>query len=843
MSEIFDKFTKNAQLVLIEAQKISQSLGSYITTESILLAITEVPGTLSHDILEEYSVNFDQVKMLISLENKRYNGRKKISEHSRAVLKEAFRIASELEHYNVDCEHILIALLSNPDFGSYKFIQKVGVNPEHIRQQLLGIFRDLREMDDMIKHQAEPPAPSPVEPVPEISSEDTGPLASETHGQPFASSFFGKKKTSHIKKKAINYFATDLVAKAKSGEIDPTWGREKEIERCIQILLRRTKNNPVFIGEPGVGKTAIAEGIATRIASGKVPERLIGRKIYQLDLGLMVAGTMYRGQFEERLKKLIAEVKSDKRIILFIDELHSIVGAGSAEGSLDAANILKPALAKGEIRLIGATTDEEYRKYLEKDSALERRLQPILVSEPTVEETIEILRDLRTAYEKYHKIKITNEAIVAAANLSKKYITSRFLPDKAIDLMDEASSAKIIKAFGTGQSNKQLELTHKLSEFNFEKERLIASEDFEGAAKIRDRELKIKKELAQIKKGKKNSADVKLTEKDIADLVSNITGIPSGDLSAEDTKRYLLLEKELSKYIAGQDEAIADLARALRRNRSGIGREDKPIGSFIFLGPSGVGKTELARVLAKKIFLSEKALIKIDMSEFMEKHNISRLVGAPPGYVGFENAGKLTESVRLRPYSVVLFDEIEKAHPDVSNILLQIMDEGKLTDAKGKVIDFTNTIIIMTSNIGMDSYRKISKFGFGTEEVEDSNRLEAIIEKDLFENFRPEFINRIDKIIIFKPLDKKVLGKIAQIQLSYLEKRLSKLNIKMQYSQSVITELLKGIDDKKFGARPLIRKITDLIEDKISDEIIANPKVKKIKILTNKSGKIQIKGS
>lgn len=842
MSEIFDKFTKNARLVLTEAQKISQSLGSYITTESILLAITEIPGTLSHDILKEYSVNFDQVKMLISLENKQYSGRKKISEHSRAVLKEAFRIASELGHYNVDCEHILIALLSNSDFGSYKFIQKVGVDPEHIRQQLLEIFRDLREMDDMIKHQTEPSAPSPVEPVPEISSEDAGPLASETPGQPFTSSFFGKKKTGHIKKKAIDYFATDLVAKAKSGEIDPTWGREKEIERCIQILLRRTKNNPVFIGEPGVGKTAIAEGIATRIASGKVPEKLIDRKIYQLDLGLMVAGTMYRGQFEERLKKLIAEVKSDKRIILFIDELHSIVGAGSAEGSLDAANILKPALAKGEIRLIGATTDEEYRKYLEKDSALERRLQPILVSEPTVEETIEILRDLRTAYEKYHKIKITNEAIVAAANLSKKYITSRFLPDKAIDLMDEASSAKTIKVFGAGQSKKQLDLTRKLSEFNFEKERLIASEDFEGAAKIRDRELKIKKELAQIKKGKKNSTDVKLTEKDIADLVSNITGIPSGDLSAEDTKKYLLLEKELSKYIAGQDKAIADLSRALRRNRSGIGREDKPIGSFIFLGPSGVGKTELARVLAKKIFLSEKALIKIDMSEFMEKHNISRLVGAPPGYIGFENAGKLTESVRLRPYSIVLFDEIEKAHPDVFNILLQIMDEGRLTDAKGKAVDFTNTIIIMTSNIGMDSYRKISKFGFSTEEEED-DRLEAIIEKDLFDNFRPEFINRIDKIIIFKPLDKKGLSKIAQIQLSYLEERLNKLKIKMQYSQSVIKELLRGVDDKKFGARPLIKKITDLIEDKISDEIIANPKIKKIKILTNKSGKIQVKGS
>jgi ATP-dependent Clp protease ATP-binding subunit ClpC len=773
--------------------------------------------------------------MLISIESKRYSKDKKISDHAKSVLKEAFRIASDLEHYNIDCEHILMALLSDKSFGSYKTILRVGVDPEQIKQQLWGIFKDLKEMDEMIKHQAEPPKPPQIEPVPEISQDD---ILSEAISSPFLS----KPRTPPIKKKAIEYFSTDLVAKARAGKIDPTWGREKEIERCIQILLRRTKNNPVFIGEPGVGKTAIAEGIATRIASGKVPERLLGKKIYQIDLGLIVAGTMYRGQFEERLKKIIDEVKADKRIILFIDELHSIVGTGSAEGSLDAANILKPALAKGEIRLIGATTVDEYRKYLEKDSALERRLQPILVLEPTVEETIEILKNLRKSYEKYHKIKITDESINAAANLSKKYITSRYLPDKAIDLMDEASSAKMIKSLKPKQSKKQAELGQKLADLTFEKENLIASEDFERAAKIRDRELKIKNEIEKIYSGEQNKAKPKLTESDITDLVSAITGIPSGDLSREDSKRFLSLEKELSKYIAGQNKAISDISKALRRNRSGIGRENKPIGSFIFLGPSGVGKTELARVLAKKIFLSEKALIKIDMSEFMEKHNVSRLVGAPPGYVGFENAGKLTEAIKMRPYSVVLFDEIEKAHPDVFNLLLQIMDEGKLTDSRGKEIDFTNTVIIMTSNIGMDSYRKISKFGFKMEDAENNDKLEAVIEKDLFEYFKSEFINRIDKVVIFNPLTKEDLSKIARIQLQYLKERLEKLKIKLEYQETIANKLIEGINDKKLGARPLIKKITDLVEDEISDEIIKKPKTKTIKV-SNKNGTIRIKGN
>ena len=835
MSEIFDKFTKNARLILTEAQRVALDMNSSITTEAILLAIIEMPNTLSHDILKEYSVNFDQIKMLISIESKKYNKGKKISDHSKSVLKEAFRIASDLGHYNVDCEHILMALLSDKTFESYKLIQKVGVDPEQIKQQLWSIFKDLKEMDDMIRHQTDSSGPPQIEPVPEIPQND---VINEAIG----SSFPDKQRASSIKKKAIEYFSVDLVAKAKAGEIDPTWGRKKEIERCIQILLRRTKNNPVFIGEPGVGKTAIAEGIAARIASGKVPEKLLGKKIYQIDLGLIVAGTMYRGQFEERLKKIIAEVKSDKRIILFIDELHSIVGTGSAEGSLDAANILKPALAKGEVRLIGATTADEYRKYLEKDSALERRLQPILVLEPTVEETVEILKNLRKAYEKYHKIKITDESIVAAATLSKKYITSRYLPDKAIDLMDEASSAKMIKSLNSQQSQKQAELNQRLADLISEKESLIATEDFESAAKIRDKELKIKSEIEKIYSGKQNKIKPKLTENDITDLVSDITGIPAGDLSREDIKRFLSLEKEISKYIAGQSKAISDISKALRRNRSGMGRENKPIGSFIFLGPSGVGKTELARVLAKKIFLSEKSLIKIDMSEFMEKHNVSRLVGAPPGYVGFENAGKLTEAIKLRPYSVVLFDEIEKAHPDIFNILLQIMDEGKLTDSRGKEIDFSNTIIIMTSNIGMDSYRKISKFGFEMEEAEDSDKLEAIIEKDLFEYFRSEFINRIDKVVVFNPLTKKDLSRIAKIQLQYLEKKLSKIKIKLEWEENIINGLIKGIDDKKLGARPLIKKITDCIEDKISDEIIKNPKLRSIKI-SNKDGTIRVKGN
>jgi len=835
MSGIFDKFTKNARLVLTEAQKISQSNSGVITTETILVAIIEIPGTLSHDVLKEYSINFDQVKMIIGLTSTKIKSKNKISQNAKSALKEAFRIASEMGHHSVDCEHILIALLSNDSFGSYKVVQKVGVDPIQIKNQLLDIFRDLREMDEMIKRQETPPAPL-IKPIPELPFEEA--LGREMAPSP---SLGGQKAVSH-RKKAIEYFATNLVAKAQNGEIDPTWGREKEIERCIQILLRRTKNNPVFIGEPGVGKTAIAEGIATRIAAGEVPEKLLGKQIFQIDLGLMVAGTMYRGQFEERLKKVISEAKNDKDIILFIDELHSIVGTGSAEGSLDAANILKPSLSKGDIRLIGATTTDEYRKYLEKDSALERRLQPILVEEPTVEETIEIINDLKKAYEKYHGIIITDEAISAAANLSKRYIQSKFLPDKAIDLIDEASSAKIIKTLGQIRSKKYSDLQKEQSDLTNLKERFISEEDFEQAAKIRDRELKIRDELNKIGRSEKPRAKPMLTKKDIASLLSDITGIPSGDLSDEDIKRYRSLENELSKYIIGQKKAIKDVSKALRRNRSGMGRENKPIGSFIFLGPSGVGKTELARVLAKYIFLANNALIKIDMSEFMEKHNVSRLVGAPPGYVGFEEAGKLTEAVRTRPYSVVLFDEIEKAHPDVFNILLQIMDEGKLTDAKGKIIDFTNTIIIMTSNIGMESYRKISKFGYDLNNENDFENLENIIQKDLFENFNSEFINRIDKIIIFNPLSKRNFEKIAAIQLEYLKEKLITQGIILKYTKNLIKSLADTDFDEKFGARPLIRNITELIENKISDEIIENPNIKKIDIKVE-HGKIKIKGS
>jgi len=825
MSEIFDKFTKNARLVLTEAQRIAQKEGGPITTEAILLAIIEIPGTLSHDILREYSVNFDQIKIIVSLNSNRKRVREKISDHSKAVLKYCFELAAEMGHYNIDCEHLLIALLSNSNYGSYQAIKKVGVEPAEIKNQLLDIFTDLKEMDNMIKRQT-PGTKPPLEQVSEIpdiiSSGDIQPNLARSpllHGP----------KTMP-KKKAIDYFATNLVEKARSGLIDPTWGREREIERCIQILLRRTKNNPVFIGEPGVGKTAIAEGIATRISKGFVPDKLANKKIYQIDLGLMVAGTMYRGQFEERLKKVISEVIADKNAIIFIDELHSIVGTGSAEGSLDAANILKPALSKGDIRLIGATTVDEYRRYLEKDSALERRLQPILVNEPTIADTIEILKDLRPAYEKHHGVTITDKAITAAANLSTRYITSRFLPDKAIDLIDEASSAKIIQSLGKTQTKRFAKLNKELSELIILKEKYISTENFEQAARIKSKEKGVRLQLDEISKGKKLPRKPKLSDKDIAKLVSDITGIPSGDLSEEETKKYLSLEGDLSDFIAGQKKAISDVSRALRRNRSGIGRDNKPIGSFIFLGPSGVGKTELARILAQKIFLSDDALVKIDMSEFMEKHNLSRLVGAPPGYVGFENAGKLTEAVRLRPYSIILFDEIEKAHPDVFNILLQIMDDGKLTDAKGKTIDFTNTIIIMTSNLGMDKYRKVSKFGFDTSESENNEKLENIIEKDLFENFRSEFINRIDKIVIFNPLTRDDLEKIARIQLEYLKDKLAKKKIILKWTRGVITSLCADIDDKKFGARPLIRKITEKIEDKISDAIIANAKAKKINI-------------
>ncbi len=838
-NEIFDRFTKNAQTVLTEAQKIADRDKQPISTEHVLLSIIQIPGTLSHDILREYSVTYDQIKLVLSLRIQSPREKKffAMTNDARACLKMAFKVAADFKHFNVDTEHILIALLSNHDFGSYKMIERVGIDPEQIKDQLINIFSDLAQMDAMIGRQGTPPTPFDIPNEAPIINEQQF-REDVREGAPGQAQPFSQTKTKS--NKILEYFATNLIDRCKAGKIDPVIGREKEINRAIQILLRKSKNNPVFIGEPGVGKTAIVEGLAQKICHHLAPLRLQKKKIYQLDLGLLVAGTMYRGQFEDRLKKVLSEIKNDPDIIVFIDELHSIVGTGSAEGSMDAANLLKPSLARGEIRLIGATTYDEYRKHIEKDSALERRLQPIRVEEPTVDETIQILEGVKSVYEKHHGLKIEKSAIEAAANMSEKYITDRFLPDKAIDLIDEAAAAKILFSSSKSEDN-ACDLRKRIEDLIEKKERLFVEEKFEEAARCSEEELKLRKlENTQNKEGD-NKSKTTIDEKDIAHLVEQITGVPVGELSSGEAGKFLKIETELSRHIVSQKEAIGEIAKSLRRNRSGLSSQNKPIGSFVFMGPSGVGKTEVARSLARHIYGSEQSLIKIDMSEFMERHNLARLTGAPPGYVGYDDAGKLTEAVRKKPYSIVLFDEIEKAHPDIFNVLLQILDEGKLTDAKGRQVDFKNTIIILTSNIGIEQYRKLTKIGFDLDEQNTNlEGLKEIMSKKLFDVFRAELINRLDKIIIFNSLTKDDLKEIAKLLLQDLSNRLKEKNIKITFNDKAIDALVKSSYNPAFGARPLKRSIEEEIEGLLSDGILSGKFKNKSKIILDyKNGRFR----
>lgn len=814
--DVFDKFTKNARTILIEAEKISRENGEPLSSKHILLAIVKIPGTLSHDILHEYSVTYDQINLLLSIESVKRRGETYFfSDESKEILSDSFKIALSYDHYNVDTEHLLLSMVSNEKLKGYDLIKKTGIDPSVIKSQLISIFRDLAEMDLLIKEQAMTHlTPSGEEPQPpqDLLNNPEPPLM--TQGT----------KIAHRKQKLLDYFAIDLVKKAQKNEIDPVQGRELEITRAIRILLRRTKNNPVFIGEPGVGKTAIVEGLASRIAAKDVPEPLSFKKILQLDLGLLVAGTMYRGQFEDRLKKVIEEVKSDKNIILFVDEIHSIVGTGSAEGSMDAANLLKPALSKGEIRLIGATTIEEYRKFVEKDPALERRLQSIIVKEPSTQEAIEILKKIKPLYEKHHSVKISEDAIESAVKLSEKYQREKFLPDKAIDLIDEAAAEINVQRKKDESSVKLAKINSNIEKTILLKERLITEEKFEEAAKAKETETKLKAELEKVTlQKKKGLVSFTIEKKDIAKIISQVTGIPIGNIEEDEVRKFLGIEKALEKFIAGQSEAIKEVSKAIRRNRSGIREQNKPIGSFIFLGPSGVGKTEVARVLAEHFYMDKNSLIKIDMSEFMERHSVAQLTGAPPGYVGYEDSGKLTEKVRRNPYSIILFDEIEKAHPEVFNILLQILDEGILTDARGKTVDFRNTIIIMTSNIGLEEYKTIKKIGFDLSNQKEPDRevLKDILSDKLFDVFRPELINRLDKIIVFDALSREDLRQIAKIQIQKLQDRLRSKEIQMTCSEDVFVKLASSCEDPTFGARPLIREISEKIENEIGDKILS----------------------
>ena len=784
----FSYFTQKANEALNLAIKAAENFGhNYVGSEHILLALVKEEAGTAYTILNEKGITVEDIENFIK-ENIGVGSPTRLTPddftpRSKRVLDVSFKIARGMFRSFVDTEHILLALLQEGDSYAVKYINSCGI--------------DERQLFDEI-------------------------VAAMGRGNPQAENA-RKGKNSKSKTPTLDEFGKDLTAMAKEGKIDPVIGREEEIQRVIQILSRRTKNNPCLIGEPGVGKTAIAEGLALKIVKQEVPELLFGKKIVALDLTSMVAGTKYRGDFEERIKKAMDEVKAAKDVILFIDEVHTIMGAGAAEGATDAANILKPSLARGEIQVIGATTIDEYRKNIEKDAALERRFQPVTVGEPTEEETIEILKGLRDKYEAHHKVKITDSAIENAVKMSSRYIADRFLPDKAIDLIDEAASRVRLKAYTVPDNLKEME--KELKSLEEEKSSAVRSQDFEQAAKIRDKENSLKTLLDEEKEKWKNlsSHQVKeITTEDIAQVVSSWTGIPATQITKEESERLLNLEKILHERIVGQDKAVSSVARAIRRGRAGLKNPKRPIGSFIFLGPTGVGKTELCKTLAETMFGDEEAIIKLDMSEYMEKHTVSKLIGSPPGYVGFDEGGQLTEKIRRKPYSVVLFDEIEKAHPDVFNMLLQILEDGVLTDSQGRKVSFKNAVIIMTSNVGASKITDPKgALGFGEKGDENAN-VEELVMADLKKTFKPEFLNRIDEIIVFNQLEKTDIEEIARRMLKTLAKQLKELGTEIEFTPEAISAIADAGFDKVYGARPLRRAIQTKIEDRLSELILEN---------------------
>ncbi len=784
----FSYFTQKANEALNLAIKAAENFGhNYVGSEHILLALVKEEAGTAYTILNEKGITVEDIENFIK-ENIGVGSPTRLTPddftpRSKRVLDVSFKIARGMFRSFVDTEHILLALLQEGDSYAVKYINSCGI--------------DERQLFDEI-------------------------VAAMGRGNPQAENA-RKGKNSKSKTPTLDEFGKDLTAMAKEGKIDPVIGREEEIQRVIQILSRRTKNNPCLIGEPGVGKTAIAEGLALKIVKQEVPELLFGKKIVALDLTSMVAGTKYRGDFEERIKKAMDEVKAAKDVILFIDEVHTIMGAGAAEGATDAANILKPSLARGEIQVIGATTIDEYRKNIEKDAALERRFQPVTVGEPTEEETIEILKGLRDKYEAHHKVKITDNAIENAVKMSSRYIADRFLPDKAIDLIDEAASRVRLKAYTVPDNLKEME--KELKSLEEEKSSAVRSQDFEQAAKIRDKENSLKTLLDEEKEKWKNlsSHQVKeITTEDIAQVVSSWTGIPATQITKEESERLLNLEKILHERIVGQDKAVSSVARAIRRGRAGLKNPKRPIGSFIFLGPTGVGKTELCKTLAETMFGDEEAIIKLDMSEYMEKHTVSKLIGSPPGYVGFDEGGQLTEKIRRKPYSVVLFDEIEKAHPDVFNMLLQILEDGVLTDSQGRKVSFKNAVIIMTSNVGASKITDPKgALGFGEKGDENAN-IEELVMADLKKTFKPEFLNRIDEIIVFNQLEKTDIEEIARRMLKTLAKQLKELGTEIEFTPEAISAIADAGFDKVYGARPLRRAIQTKIEDRLSELILEN---------------------
>lgn len=803
---MFNRFTERARKVLLLAKEQARRFNhDYIGTEHILLALVSEQEGVAAAVLQNLGTDLNTVKQEIEKllqpgGQTQVLGELPFTPRAKKVLELAADEARSMGHNYIGTEHLLLGLLREQEGIAFQVLFSLGLELSAVKRAILELLGGEFSMG--------------------------GPSLS----QPTA------KKTP-----ALDSFGRDLTALAQKNLLDPVIGRKYEIERVIQVLSRRTKNNPVLLGEAGVGKTAIVEGLAHAIVAGNVPEVLRNKRIIVLDLALMVAGTKYRGQFEERIKAVMEEIKRSKDVIMFIDELHTIVGAGAAEGAIDASNILKPALSRGEIQCIGATTLDEYRKHIEKDAALERRFQPIIVEPPTVDETGKILEGLRDRYEAHHRVKFTDEALEAAAKLSDRYISGRFLPDKAVDLIDEAGSRARLQVLTTPDEIKDLE--KKLLNITKEKEALIKQQDFEGAAKLRDQERELKMQLEQKRKAWVKSRDKVLphvSAEDIAKLVSQWTGIPIFRLEEQESEKLLKMEEKLSKRVVGQTEALKAIARALRRSRAGIKDPKRPIGSFIFMGPTGVGKSLLARVLAEFMFGDEEALIQLDMSEYMEKFNVSRLIGAPPGYVGYEEGGQLTERVRRRPYSVVLLDEIEKAHPDVFNLLLQILEDGRLTDSFGRRVDFRNIILIMTSNVGIDILRKKGSLGFAAVKEEVSyNEMKTRLLDEVKRTFKPEFLNRLDEIIVFRPLSKQDLERIVKIEIGYVNQRIKEQNIKIELSKSAVEFFIEKGFDPAFGARPLKRIIQRFLEDPLAEEIISGRFKDKVK--NNKDKEVTVK--
>jgi ATP-dependent Clp protease ATP-binding subunit ClpC len=790
MADRFDKFTERARRVLTLAQEEAQRFNhNYIGTEHLLLGLVREGDGVAAKVLANLGVELNKVRsaveFIIGRGDRAVMGEIGLTPRAKKVIELAVDEARRLNHHYIGTEHLLLGLVREGEGIAAGVLESLGVNLERVRAETTRILSQ------------------------------SLPQSAHTGGR------------TATRTPTVDQLGMDLTAASRAGKLDPVIGRHREIERVIQILSRRTKNNPVLIGEPGVGKTAIVEGLAHRVVAGDVPETLQGRRLLTLDIGALVAGTKYRGEFEERLKKVIEEIKTSGNCILFIDEMHMLVGAGAAEGAVDAANILKPSLARGELQCVGATTLDDYRKHIERDAALERRLQPVLVEEPTVEQTVEILRGIKERYEEHHKLIISDEALKTAAELAARYVADRFLPDKAIDLVDEAASRVRIRKSATPPSLKEAQ--GGLESLRREKEAAISSQQYEYAAELRDREVKLQEKIESMEDGWESEREASkpvVAAEDIAEVVSMWTGIPVSRIASEESQRLLEMEDALHARVIGQDEAISAIAKAVRRARAGLKDPKRPIGVFIFLGPTGVGKTHLARVLSDFMFGSEDAMIKLDMSEFMERHTVSRLVGAPPGYIGYDDGGQLTDTVRRKSYCLILLDEIEKAHPEVFNMLLQIFDDGHLTDAKGRRVDFRNTILIMTSNVGSDLIRRETTLGFASK-TEDSKTVEQQHEKmkekvltELKNTFRPEFLNRVDGTVVFHALSKEHIRKIVELMLSDVDKQLSFKGMSLEVTEAAKDWLGEHGYDQVFGARPLRRLIQNEVEDRLSEAVL-----------------------